>query len=34
MLLIRPSDDDIHMKPVWVALALSDLVLSISNEYF
>jgi hypothetical protein len=33
MLLIRPGDE-IHQKPVWVALALSDPVLTFSSEYF
>jgi hypothetical protein len=34
MLLVRPGDEEIHVKPVWVALALSDLVFSSSNERF
>jgi len=34
MLLVRPGDEEIHVKPVWVALALSDPVLSSSSERF
>jgi hypothetical protein len=34
MLLVRPGDEEIHVKPVWVALALSDPVLSISSKRF
>jgi hypothetical protein len=33
MLLIRPGDEA-HLKPVWVALALSHPVLISSSEYF
>jgi hypothetical protein len=33
MLLIRPGDEA-HPKPIWVALALSHLVLTSTSEYF
>jgi hypothetical protein len=34
MLLVRHGDEEIHVKPVWVALALSDPMLSSSSERF
>jgi hypothetical protein len=34
MLLARLGDEEIHVKPMWVALALSDPVLSSSSERF
>jgi hypothetical protein len=34
MLLIGPGDEEIHGKPVWVALALSDPVLLSTSEHF
>jgi hypothetical protein len=34
MLLVWPSDEEINAKPVWVALALSDPMLSSSSERF
>jgi hypothetical protein len=34
MLLVRPGDEEIHVKPMWVALALLDPMLSSSSERF
>ena len=34
MILVRPGDEEIHVKPVWVALALSYPMLSSSSECF
>ena len=34
MLLLRPNDEKIHVKPVWIALALLDLVLTSFSECF
>jgi hypothetical protein len=34
MLLIRIGDEEIHIKPMWVVLALSDPVLSNTSEHF
>ena len=34
MLLLRPGDDGLHPKPVWLALALSDPRLSSTSEHY
>jgi hypothetical protein len=34
ILLVRPGDEEIHLKPVWVALALLDPVLLTTSEHF
>jgi hypothetical protein len=34
ILLVWPGDDNIHMKPIWIALASSDSMLSTISEHF
>jgi hypothetical protein len=34
MILIQLGDDKIHVKLVWVAMTLSDLVLQTTSEHF
>jgi hypothetical protein len=34
MILIQPGDEEIHVKPLWIALALLDPVLLSTSEHF